>query len=75
MQQKMSRADAEALAAQVWESLRPHVLRVVTELLCEPEESADDLTPKEREQVERTVRTMRRRNLGAVPRTRGRKAG
>lgn len=58
----LSRADAEDLAAQVCEALRPQILRVVTDILAGEED--DGLTAEQRAKVDRTVSTWRKRVSG-----------
>lgn len=71
---KLSRYEAEEMAAQVCEALRPQILKVVADLLAGEDE--DGLTPEERAKVDRTVATLARKMGGKQERAGGaRKAG
>lgn len=59
---KLSRCEAEDLAAQVCEALRPQILKVVADLLAGEDE--DGLTPEERAKVDRTVAALGRKMGG-----------
>lgn len=71
---KFPRAEAEEIAAQVVEALRPLILQTVTNMLAE--EDDDGLTPQERARVDRTVATLARKTAGVGgARRAGRPAG
>lgn len=68
---KTSRAEAELLAEQAVDMLRPQIVRVVADLLAGPE---DDLSPRDLARVERAALNVRRRMEG-LPVDRRRKVG
>lgn len=69
---KMSRAEAEDLAEQICDALRPQIVRVVADLLAGPQDG--DLSPRDLARVERAAANVRRRMEG-LPQDRRRKVG
>ena len=69
---RLPRADAENLADQICDALRPQLMRVLTDLFAEPEEG--ELSPRDLAKIARAALNMRRKMEG-LPIDRRRKVG